>query len=196
VCGFRRPKDSLQQHDFVGRELGRVRSADMTMLVIAHQGVHSSGMGCRERSIREDDLSGGIAIILAKEFRPLLFLEVRAVNQIPGEQDVNVTMILTSTLEDFRDPVEVSEAPLQIRADDEPTAIGKPQHLRHRFSRYQYGTAKRTGDGCKRSRLAPADRAYSPSSSCASGSGGRTMSRSTVAIRAWMTSHTGVKAAF
>jgi hypothetical protein len=80
----------LEQLDLVGGELGGVRPADVAVLVVADQRVDAAGVAQRQHHQLVDHLVGGVAVVLAEEVGPVALVEVRAVDQIAGEQQVGV----------------------------------------------------------------------------------------------------------
>ena len=79
------PEDVLEQRDLVGGELRGVRAADVAVLVIAEQRVDAAGILRGEPGVRDHHFAGLLAIVLAEEVWPVLRLDVRAVNQVAGE---------------------------------------------------------------------------------------------------------------
>jgi hypothetical protein len=121
-----RPHPRLEQLDLVGGELGGVRPADVAVLVVADQRVDPAGVAQRQHHQLVDHLVGGVAVELAEEVGPVALVEVRAVDQIAGEQQVGVAGRGVDLVEDLDDPVEVAQAALQVGADQEPAVIRQP----------------------------------------------------------------------
>ena len=119
------PEDLLEQRDLVGGELRGVRAADVAVLVVAEQRVDAARVLRGEPRVRDHHLARGVAVVLAEEVRPVLGIDVRAVDQIAGEQQVRVALVREQRLlEDLDHALEVAHAALQIRAHEEPTVVG------------------------------------------------------------------------
>ena len=128
-------EDVLQQCDLVGRELRGVRAADVAVLVVAQERVDAAGILRRELRVRDHHFARRVAIVLAEKVRPIFRLDMRAVNQIAGEDEMRVAFIgRERLLEDVDHAVEVPHAALQIRADEQPTFVGQSEHASHRHT--------------------------------------------------------------
>ena len=92
------PEDVLEQRDLVGRELRGVRAADVAVLVVAEQRVDAARILRREPGVRDHQLAGGVAVVLAEEVRPVLGLDVRAVDEVAGEDQVRVAAVVDQRL--------------------------------------------------------------------------------------------------
>jgi hypothetical protein len=102
-----------------------VRPADVAVLVVAEQRVHAAGILRGEPGVGDHQLARGIAVVLAQEVRPVLGVDVRAVDQVTGEQQVRVALILQQRrLEHVHHAPVIAHAPLKVGAHEEPTMVG------------------------------------------------------------------------
>jgi hypothetical protein len=121
----RRAEDLLEQRDLVCGELRGVGTADVAVLVVAEERVHAAGILRGQPGVGDHHLAGRIAVVLTQEVRPVLGVDVRAMDQVAREQHVRVAVVLQQgLLEDIHEPLEVAHAALEIRAYEEPTVVG------------------------------------------------------------------------
>ena len=111
--------------DLVGGELGGVRPADVAVLVVPEQRVDAPRVLRREPGVGDHHLAGRVAIVLAEEVRPVFRVDVRAVDEVAGEQQVRVAVVAVERLlEQLLHATEVAHATLQIGAHEQPTVVG------------------------------------------------------------------------
>ena len=102
-----------------------MRAADVAVLVVAEQRMDTPGVARRERGVRHDHLTAGVAVVLTQEVGPFLRIDVRPVDQVAGEQEVGVALVFEQRLlEDLHDALEIAQTTLQVGAYEQPTVVG------------------------------------------------------------------------
>jgi hypothetical protein len=90
-----------------------MRPADVAVLVVAEQRVDATRVARGERSVRDDHLAACVAVVLAQEVGPVLRVDVRSVDQVAGEQEVGVALVVEQRLlEDVHDALEIAQTTL------------------------------------------------------------------------------------
>ena len=109
-----------------------MRSADVSVLVIAEKRVYLRRVGSLELDEFAHELGALIAVVLTKEFGPFVLVDMWSVHHIAGEQQMSLSIRLVHQLvEASNNGLVVTHAALQIGAYEETPAVGQTEDAPH-----------------------------------------------------------------